>query len=62
MEIRVHRTSEKAVESLAFTVSSNLEDKVEEFERAANNDKLNLFQLIGIIQESGRINHGRINC
>ena len=46
MEIRVFTGPQKkaVAESLGFTVVPILEDKVEEFERAANNDKkLNLF-------------------
>ena len=61
MEIRVFTGPQKKVvaESLGFTVVPILEDKVEEFERAANNDKkLNLFSAYRQLSKSlDLINH-----
>ena len=61
MEIRVFTGPQKkaVTESLGFTVVPILEDKVEEFERAANNDKkLNLFSAYRQLSKSlDLINH-----
>ena len=61
MEIRVFTGPQKkaVAESLGFTVVPILEDKVEEFERAANNDKkLNLFSAYRQLSKSlDLINH-----
>ena len=61
MEIRVFTGPQKkaVAESFGFTVVPILEDKVEEFERAANNDKkLNLFSAYRQLSKSlDLINH-----